>query len=64
MEYSHTASVEKMKKKKALEALRKRRERRAGELLSGKSSLDNNYDNEGSVSPKVLTATVAHQTDI
>lgn len=63
MDYCCTASAEKMKREKALEALKKSRERQAGELPE-KSSLDNNYDNEGSVLPKVLTATVAHQTNI
>ena len=58
-EYYGTASAEKAKKdwKMALEALKKKREQRAGRH-SAQTSLNNDYDNEGPVSPKVLKATV------
>ena len=61
-EFYGTASAKKAKREKALEALRKKRERRAGGL-SRKSSLDNDYDDEGSGSPKVLTAIVMSSSD-
>lgn len=61
-EFYGTASAKKAKWEKALEALRKKRERQAGGL-SGKTSSDDDYDNEGSVSPKVITATVMSSSD-
>jgi len=46
-----SAKKAKIRKQEALESLRKKREG-----LSDKTSLDDEYNNEGSLLPKVLTA--------